>query len=63
MFMLVLLLFTLVINAGIILLSAKIAPGFGVDGFWWALLFSAIVFFINALFGVGGDGKSIANKD
>jgi len=45
-------LFTLVINAGLILLSAKIAPGFGVDGFWWALLFSAIVFLIGSLFGL-----------
>lgn len=36
-------LFTLVINAVLILLVAKIVPGFSVDGFWWALLFGIIL--------------------
>lgn len=36
-------LFTLVINAVIILLVSAIAPGFSVDGFGWALLFSLIL--------------------
>ena len=43
-------LFLLVINALIILLAARIVPGFTVDGFWWALLFSIIVSIITSLF-------------
>lgn len=42
-------LFTLVINALIIMLAANIVPGFRVDGFWWALLFSIILSIINSL--------------
>ena len=33
-------LFLLVINAAMVMLSAKFISGFHVDGFWWALLFS-----------------------
>ncbi len=36
-------LFLFVINALMVLLVAKLVPGFGVRGFWWALLFSLIV--------------------
>ena len=36
-------LFALVINAVLILLADIIVPGFGVDSFWWALLFSVIL--------------------
>lgn len=36
-------LFTLVINAGLILLGSAIVPGFNVDSFWWALLFGIIL--------------------
>jgi len=36
-------LFLLVINAGMVLLAARIVPGFVVEGFWWALLFSIIL--------------------
>src|SRR5882672_509518 len=42
-------LFTLVINAIIILLVAKLVPGFQVDGFWWALLFGLLVSLINVI--------------
>jgi putative membrane protein len=36
--------FTLVINAGLVLLTEKIVgSGFVVDGFWWALAFSLVV--------------------
>lgn len=44
-------LFLLVINALIILLIGKIVPGFVVEGFWWALLFSVILSIIASLFG------------
>ena len=42
-------LFLLVINAVIILLADSIVPGFYVDGFWWALLFSILLSIVNAL--------------
>jgi len=40
-------LFLLVINALVVLLAAHIVPGFTVDNFWWALLFSLLVSLIN----------------
>lgn len=47
-------LFTLIINALLVLLAANIVPGFVVDNFWWALLFSVILSivssFLNAVF-------------
>ena len=49
-------LFILVINAIIILLADALVPGFSVDGFWWALLFSIIMSVINFIIS-GGDGK------
>lgn len=36
-------LFTLVINALLILLASAVIPGFIVDNFWWALLFAIIL--------------------
>ncbi|MEQ9403319.1 MAG: phage holin family protein [Cyclobacteriaceae bacterium] len=42
-------LFLLVINALIILLADSIVPGFVVDGFWWALLFSLVMSITNSL--------------
>lgn len=36
-------LFTFVINALMIMLVARIVPGFKVDGFWWALGFSLLL--------------------
>ncbi len=47
-------LFTLVINAFLILLTASLVPGFNVGGFWWALLYSIVLtivlFLANFLF-------------
>ena len=42
-------LFTLVINALLIMLAAVIVPGFEVMGFWWAMLFSVILWIINSV--------------
>jgi putative membrane protein len=42
-------LFLLVINALIVLLADAILPGFGVDGFWWALGFSIVLWLINSV--------------
>lgn len=36
-------LFTLVINAGLVLLTDMIVPGFEITGFWWAMLFSVVL--------------------
>lgn len=45
-------LFTLVINAGLILLASNLVAGFQVDGFWWALIFSLILSLVNAVLNV-----------
>ena len=42
-------LFTFVINALLVLLATHIVPGFSVDSFWWALLFSLIVSIIHSI--------------
>jgi len=43
-------LFLLVINALMILLASKIVPGFYVDGFWWAFIFSIILSIVTGIF-------------
>lgn len=42
-------LFLLVINALVILAAEAFTPGFHVDGFWWALLFSLILSILNSI--------------
>jgi len=42
--------FLLIINAIMILLASKLVPGFHVDGFWIAFLFSLVLSFINSVF-------------
>jgi putative membrane protein len=42
-------LFTLVINAGLIMLTSSVVDGFYVQSFWWALLFSLILSLVNAI--------------
>lgn len=42
-------LLTLVINALLILLVAKIVPGFAVAGFWWAVAFSIVLSLVGAV--------------
>ena len=50
-------LFLLVINTILILLADWLVPGFTVDGFWWALLFSILLSIINSLFGGMNESK------
>ncbi len=50
-------LFSLVINALFIMLSAKLVPGFIVAGFWSAFWFSIVLSLISALFNRFGDDK------
>ena len=42
-------LFLLVINALIILAAEAFTPGFTVDGFWWAMLFSLVLSLLNSI--------------
>lgn len=42
-------LFTLVINAALVMLTSQIVPGFRVKGFGWALLFSLVLWAVNAV--------------
>lgn len=46
-------LFSLVINAGLVLLAGALVPGFFVANFWWALLFSIVLSLFNIVFGLG----------
>ncbi len=43
-------LFVFVINALLVMLAAYLIPGFAVDGFWWALLFSFVVSVVSSFF-------------
>ncbi len=43
-------LFSLVINAGLVLLADAIVPDFSVGGFWIAVLFSVVLSLVNAFF-------------
>lgn len=45
-------LFSLVVNALLILLAGMIVPGFHVSGFWAAFFFSIVVSLVTALFGM-----------
>jgi putative membrane protein len=51
-------LFLLAINALLILLAAEIVPGFEIDGFWWALIFSFVLSIVNSLLGVSLGGTT-----
>ena len=47
-------LFLLVLNVLVLYAAAYLIDGFQIDGFWWALLFSFLVSFVNGvLFGLG----------
>lgn len=48
-------LFLLVINTVLVMLASWLVPGFDIDGFWWALIFSIVLSIINSVF--GGLGK------
>jgi len=43
-------LFTLVINGLMVLLVARVVPGFAVSGLGWAILFSLVMSFVSSLF-------------
>jgi len=39
--------FAIVLNAILILLTAVLVPGFSIDSFWWAILFSVVLAVVN----------------
>jgi len=45
-------LFLLVINALMILLTAKLVPGFRVESIWWAMGFSIVISIVGAFLGM-----------
>lgn len=45
--------FSLVINAVLVMVASSVVPGFSVAGFWPAFWFAIIFSLINALFGAG----------
>ena len=53
-------LFLLVINALIVMMGARLVPGFTVDSFWWALGFSLVVSLIVSL--LSGMDKAVRKK-
>lgn len=51
-------LFLLFINTFMILLVSSLVPGFDIDGFWWAFLFSVALSVVNSVFEGMQDNKS-----
>lgn len=51
-------LFLLFINTFMILLVSSLVPGFDIDGFWWAFLFSVALSIANSVFEGMQDNKS-----
>jgi putative membrane protein len=45
-------LFTFVVIAAMVLLTAAVVPGFRVDGFWWALAFALILSVVSSILGM-----------
>ncbi len=43
-------LFMFVLNALLIMLAGVIVPGFTIDGFWWAMLFSIVLVIVQSVF-------------
>lgn len=53
-----LLLLTFTLTGGLVLLTARVVPGFHIASFWWALAFALILSIINAFFhGAGAAGR------
>lgn len=42
-------LFALAVNALLVLVTAAVVPGFAVDGFWWALLYSVVLAIVSGV--------------
>ena len=49
-------LFLLVINALMILLTARLVPGFHVDSIWWAMGFSIVIALVSGFLGMWATG-------
>ncbi len=55
-------LFLFVINALVIMAADSLVGGFTVQNFWWALIFSLLLSFINSLLFRLGDGGNRAQR-
>jgi putative membrane protein len=53
-------LFLLVINAVIVIIAARIVPGFSVDSFWWALGFSLLLSLVTSVLNAFDGGSQRA---
>jgi len=42
-------LFTLILNALLLMLAAAVVPGFAISSFWWALLFGVLLWLVNTV--------------
>ena len=51
-------LISLIINVLMVLLVARIVPGFGLDGFWTALVFAVILALVSMVLGGGLIGRN-----
>lgn len=56
-------LFTLAINAGLVMLTSVIVPGFFVKSFWWALLFSIVLWLVNLVLNIFEPSKREKHED
>ncbi|TXI79536.1 MAG: phage holin family protein [Flavobacteriales bacterium] len=54
-------LFLLVINAVIVIIAARIVPGFSVDSFWWALGFSLLLSLVTSVLNAFDGGSQRAD--
>ncbi len=55
-------LFILVINAGMVMLAARLVPGFIVASFWWALAFSVVQWVVQSFLLALDGGEKSANS-
>ncbi|MGR6087010.1 MAG: phage holin family protein [Arcticibacter sp.] len=54
--------FLFVINALIVLMAAWLVPGFQVDGFWWAFVFSVILSITSSVLEALGSKSQMAKR-
>ncbi len=50
-------LFAIAVNAIVILLTSRLLSGFSVDGFWWAVWFSVVLWLVSWFFSKLGKGR------
>jgi len=56
-------LFTFIINALLVILTSAIVPGFYVRSFWWALIFSFVLWLVNTVLHLFEPKKEEAHEE